>query len=207
MVGFDKGCRAEGIAPRRLRATASAIRKGNARQTMNSKFGFKKTEAAEEATSTANAEPQAYVFLGRDKYRADEQPTGAQGWRELFLTLSRMAAKGTNGKVTQNTFGLEILYTGLLEILDAAKQELGSDFDAEYTKTLNAILEEEDNKAERKAARAKADRDAEAKRNPSTEDAPEETPEETPEEKPEEQPAEQPAATATPTPTVRRRRS
>lgn len=165
MVGFDIGCRAEGIAPRRLSTTAPIIQKGNARKIMPTNtteekkgpFGFKPKQADDDTTTVSTGEPQAYVFLGRDKYRADEQEDGAQGWRRLFLTLAEMAAEGTQGKVTQNTFGLEILYTGLKEIEAQAQEELGDEFEATFEATWNRIAKREAEKADRKARRQAAD--------------------------------------------------
>lgn len=160
MVGYVTGCRVEGIAPRRL-STTNPSHVGE----IMAKFGFKKNEAADENGETiTTGEPQAYVFLGRDKYRADEQPEGAQGWRKLFLTLAEMAAEGTQGKVTQNTFGLEILFTGLLEIQEQAKAELGDAFQATFDATWSRIQKREQEKAERKAARMAADAAAEQAR-------------------------------------------
>lgn len=159
MVGYDIGLD-DGDGRRTLTDHGSNHIGGNM-----SKFGFKKSEEnKEEEQNVSVGEPQAYVFLGRDKYRADEQEHGAQGWRKLFLTLSRMAAEGTQGKVTQNTFGLEILYTGLLEVLETAKEELGDEFTSEFDKTWNKILDEETNKNARKAARQAADKAAEQAR-------------------------------------------
>lgn len=131
---------------------------------MAAPFGFKKADKVDDEQSTVTGEPQAYVFLGRDKYRADEQPEGAQGWRKLFLTLAEMAAEGTQGKVTQNTFGLQILYTGLKEIEVQAREELGDDFEATFEATWNRIAKREAEKAERKAARMAADAAAEQAR-------------------------------------------
>ena len=76
------------------------------------KFSASTTATEKKSEGSAKSAPQAYIFIGRDKYRATEDRT-PQDWRKLFVCLSRMARDDDGREISQNEFGLGIVYDAL----------------------------------------------------------------------------------------------
>lgn len=114
-------------------------------------FSAAVTPEAQKAEKRTKDAPQAYVFIGRDKYRATDDRT-PQDWRKLFVCLSRMA-RGANGEeLSQNEFGLGIVYDALEVMEEAAKKALKGDYETAIEKHWKDAQKED---AERAAASAK----------------------------------------------------
>lgn len=125
------------------------------------KFTFSAaTTAAEKSTEAKKADPQAYIFIGRDKFRSDER--SPQEWRKLFIVLSRMA-RGGGAEVSQNEFGLAIVYDALVELETEAKKALKGDYDAAVEKHWTAAQKEDADRAAASAKRAAEKNDADEK--------------------------------------------
>src|SRR5262245_44628633 len=91
-------------------------------------FSAATTPAEKKAAGSKKSAPQAYIFIGRDKYRTTTD-RDAQDWRKLFVCLSRMARGADGAELSQNEFGLGIVYDAL-EVMEAtAKKALGADYD------------------------------------------------------------------------------
>jgi hypothetical protein len=116
-------------------------------------FSAATTPVQKKAEGSAKAVPQAYIFIGRDKFRSDER--SPQDWRKLFVVLSRMARNGGN-EVSQNEFGLGIVYDALTEIEAEAKKQLKGDYDAAVEKHWNDAQAEDAQRAAAAAKRAAA---------------------------------------------------
>src|SRR5215467_6955323 len=109
------------------------------------------TPAEKKADGSVKTAPQAYIFIGRDKFRATNERT-PQDWRKLFVCLSRMARGADGAELSQNEFGLGIVYDALEVMEAAAKKALKGDYETAIEKHW-ADAQKED--AERAAASAK----------------------------------------------------
>jgi len=114
-------------------------------------FSAAVTPEQTKAETKSKAAPQAYIFIGRDKYRATDERT-PQDWRKLFVCLSRMARGADGAELSQNEFGLGIVYDALEVMESAAKKALGADYDKAIEKHWSDAQKED---AERAAASAK----------------------------------------------------
>lgn len=127
------------------------------RSTTMPKFASGTQKAAKAATQAKGSkEPQAYIFIGHDKvvigdHKAD--PRTPQDWRKLFVVLARMAEE-YDPTVKQNQFGLDLVYTKLVEYEAAAREALGDDYDAEVERHWADALAEDERRAEQRAKRA-----------------------------------------------------
>lgn len=117
------------------------------------KFSASTTTTEKKAEGSAKSAPQAYVFIGRDKYRATETRT-PQDWRKLFVCLSRMARDDDGREMSQNEFGLGIVYDALETMEAAAKKALGNKYDAAIEKHWSDAQTEDATRAEQAARRA-----------------------------------------------------
>lgn len=123
------------------------------------KFSASTTPAEKKADGSVKSAPQAYIFIGRDKFRATDDRT-PQDWRKLFVCLSRMARKEDGSEMSQNEFGLGIVYDALEAMESEAKKALKADYETAIAKHW-ADAQKED--AERAAAASKrASKTAEA---------------------------------------------
>jgi hypothetical protein len=118
----------------------------------NFTFSAATTQTEKKAEGTAKSEPQAYIFIGRDKYRATDKRS-PQDWRKLFVCLSRMA-RNDGKEVSQNEFGLGIVYDALEVMEAAARKGLGANYDAAMEKHWQDALAEDAKRAEQAAKRA-----------------------------------------------------
>jgi hypothetical protein len=111
-------------------------------------FDFSLATTDEEIKKDQKADlgdPLAYVFIGRDKFRTDKRT--AQEWRKLFISLSRMAG------VSQNTFGLTILFDKLEEIEANLKKQDSKKFAAAIKKHSADIDKEDSEKLVKRTAK------------------------------------------------------
>jgi hypothetical protein len=124
---------------------------------------LKKVGAKKDAPTVAtavDADPMAYIFIGRDSYRTDER--SAQDWRRLFLSLAALA-KEANPEISQNVFGLDIVFNALGEYEAAFKKALGDKFASHMDRVWGEIQKREADKKIRKA-NAEAANEAAAKK-------------------------------------------
>lgn len=117
------------------------------------KFSAAVTPEAQKAEKTGKNAPQAYIFIGRDKYRATDDRT-PQDWRKLFVCLSRMARDDDGREMSQNEFGLGIVYDALTKMEADAKKALKDDYDAAIEKHWKDALKEDSERAAAAAKRA-----------------------------------------------------
>jgi len=113
-------------------------------------FTFRKPVAGEATKPATKKDPMAYIFIGNDPYRTSPDRT-AQDWRKLFLVLASFAE--SNGKpVSNNEFGLSMVYDALEKLEAQARKELGADYDTAVEARWTEILAKEAEKKDRKAA-------------------------------------------------------
>lgn len=116
------------------------------------KFASGNQKAAEAATTAKGSkEPQAYIFIGHDKFRNEVRTP--QEWRKLFVVLARMAEE-YDKTVKQNVFGLGIVYDALEAYEAEAREALGDDYEAEVERHWADALAEDARRAEQRAKRA-----------------------------------------------------
>ena len=104
------------------------------------------------ATPKGTKQPQAYIFIGHDKFRNETRTP--QEWRKLFVVLARMAEE-YDKTVKQNVFGLGIVYDALEAYEKEAMEALGADYESEVERHWKDALAEDAKRAEQRAIRAK----------------------------------------------------
>jgi len=132
-------------------------------------FTFRKPVGGETTKPATKKDPMAYIFIGNDPYRTSSDRT-AQDWRKLFLVLASFAQ--SDGKpVSNNEFGLSMVYDALEKLEEQAREELGDDFDSAVDARWTEILAKEQDKRARKAAADAANPDLEQELEESVEQA------------------------------------
>lgn len=116
---------------------------------------------AKKAEAAGTQPPQAYIFIGRDKFM--DGTRSPQEWRKLFLCLARAARNPDGSQMSQNVFGLSIVYDALEKLDEAAREGLGDQYESTMESHWAAVQKEETEKKARKATKAEAEAAEEAK--------------------------------------------
>jgi hypothetical protein len=157
------GIQSRALDAQKDRKMAKQTKQAAAVETTGPRFTFSAAVSpeAKKAETAGTQPPQAYIFIGRDRFM--EGTRDPQEWRKLFLCLARSARNPDGTPMSQNVFGLSIVYDALEKLDELAREGLGDQYESTMKAHWDAIVKEETEKKARKATKAEAEAAEEVK--------------------------------------------